>query len=150
MQFSELDLILQFPFDRESKYTLIDVGAHIGSFTKPFAQKGWQVLAFEPEPENRRQLENNLRNYPNVSIIAKAVSDRAGQEVPFYVSSQHWGIHSLKPFHHSHKPKLTVETVRLDAALKELGVKQVSLLKIDVEGADFLALQSFDFSKIQP
>lgn len=150
MQFSELDLILQFPFYRESKCILIDVGAHIGSSAKPFAQKGWQVIAFEPEPENRRQLENNLRNYPNVSIIAKAVSDQIGQDIPFYVSSQHWGIHSLKPFHHSHQSKLTVETVRLDTALKELGVKQVSLLKIDVEGADFLALQSFNFRKIQP
>ncbi|MCL2925605.1 MAG: FkbM family methyltransferase, partial [Trichodesmium sp. MAG_R04] len=150
MQFSELDLILQFPFYRESKCILIDVGAHIGSFAKPFAQKGWQVIAFEPEPENRRQLENNLQNYPNVSIIAKAVSNQTGQDIPFYISSQHWGIHSLKPFHHSHQPKLTVETVRLDIALKELGVNQVSLLKIDVEGADFLALQSFNFSKIQP
>ena len=150
MNFSELELLLNFPFLPNGQLTLIDVGAHIGTSAYPFARKGWQVIAFEPEPENRQQLESNLRNYKNVTIIPKAVSDKAGQVVPFYVSSEHWGIHSLKPFHESHQPQLTVETVRLDETLEELGIKDVSLLKIDIEGADFLAVKSFDFYKIKP
>jgi hypothetical protein len=38
----------------------------------------------------------------------------------------------------------------LDEVLSDLGVDEVTLIKIDVEGADFLALQSFDFSKLHP
>lgn len=150
MNFSELELLIQFPFQRKLKPTLIDVGAHIGTSSHPFARKGWQVIAFEPEPQNLSRLRQNLGDFENVTIIAQAVSDRDGQEVPFYTSSEHWGIHSLKPFHETHKPQLTVKTVRLDTVLNTLKIDDVSLLKIDVEGADFLALQSFDFDRIQP
>lgn len=149
-QFNELELLLKFPYEKSSNQTLVDVGGHVGSFAKRFAKKGWRIIAFEPEPENRRELENNLREFQNVTIIPKAVSNKEGQLVPFYVSSEHWGIHSLKPFHKTHQPKFTVETVRLDQTLKNLDVNEVSLLKVDVEGADFLVLQSFDFNKIKP
>lgn len=150
MNFSELELLIQFPFQRKLKPTLIDVGAHIGTSSSPFARRGWQVIAFEPEPQNLSQLRQNLGDFENVTIIAQAVSDRDGQEVPFYTSSEHWGIHSLKPFHETHKPQLTVKTARLDTVLNTLKIDDVSLLKIDVEGADFLALQSFDFDRIKP
>lgn len=150
MKFSELDLLLQFPFQSKGQAVLVDVGAHAGFVSVKFAQRGWRVISFEPEPENRKDLQERLKSYKDVTIIPKAVSNKEGELVPFYVSSEHWGIHSLKPFHPTHKPTLTVETVRLDKTLNSLGVNHVSLLKIDVEGADFSVLQGFDFDKIQP
>ncbi|MDB5038471.1 MAG: methyltransferase FkbM family, partial [Bacteriovoracaceae bacterium] len=83
-------------------------------------------------------------------IVQKAVSDIPGQIVPFYVSSEHFGIHSLKPFHSSHQPKIEVETVRLDETLDKLNIQNVSFLKVDIEGADLLALKSFDFNRFRP
>jgi len=148
--FSELELLLQFPYKIDQKATLVDVGGHVGSVSKKFAQKGWRVIAFEPEPNNRKELENNLQDFKEITIIPKAVSNEADQLVKFYVSSEHWGIHSLKPFHPTHKPQLVVETVRLDTTLKNLGVTEVNFLKVDVEGADFLVLQGFDFNRMKP
>ena len=150
MNFSEQTLISLFPFSPTKTPTLIDVGAHVGSSSIPFLQKGWGIVAFEPEPENRAQLEENLKLYSSVTIIPKAVSNQAGEKVPFYVSKEHWGIHSLKPYHETHKSEFTVETVRLDQTLRELEIDEVTFLKIDIEGADFLALQSFDFDSYQP
>lgn len=150
MIFSELELLLKFPFEAKSQATLVDVGAHAGFVSVRFSRKGWRVIAFEPEPENRKDLQERLKPYKDVTIIPKAVSNKEGELVPFYVSSEHWGIHSLKPFHPTHKPTLTVETVRLDKTLNRLGVNHVSLLKIDVEGADFSVLQGFDWDKIKP
>lgn len=150
MSFSELQLLLRLKYPMSSKHTLVDVGAHTGGFARPFAKRGWRIIAFEPEPANYQELCANLKDSPNVTCIAKAVSDTTGQGIPFYVSSDHWGIHSLKPFHPTHRPTLMIDTVRLDEALANMGIDQVTVLKIDIEGADFLALKSFDFSRFRP
>jgi FkbM family methyltransferase len=150
LEFSELDLLAMFPYDTRDDHVLVDVGGHVGSVSRVFAQRAWKVIAFEPEPENYRGLCNTLSQYPGAFCIRKAISDVAGQEIPFYVSEEHWGIHSLKPFHPTHKPSITVETVRLDETLQRLGVQGVTLLKVDTEGADFGVLRSFDFKEQRP
>ncbi len=149
-RFSELDLILRYPYSRQSARTLIDVGANVGVFSCALAERDWRVLAFEPEPENFRGLTRNLERFAGAHCVPLAVSDVPGQAVPFYVSSIHSGIHALKPFHPSHAPSVTVETVRLDEFLSGKGIDEVTVLKIDVEGADFPALKSFDFERWRP
>lgn len=149
-EFDECGILRRMQYPSFSKNTIVDVGAHIGTSCIHFAQNDWQVIAFEPEPGNHEELCKNLGNADNITIIPKAVSDVSGQKVPFYVSSEHWGIHSLKPFHPTQHPTLMVETVRLDETLAELKVDDVTVLKIDIEGADFLALRSFDFKRYLP
>ncbi len=149
MQFSEHDLLMRYPF-RNRHPVLVDVGAHHGTFAQRFARQGWQVLAFEPEPKNRAHCQRNLSPFANAHCMPYAVSDVAGQKVPFYVSEEHYGIHALQPFHETHQPTLEVETVRLDAIIAQRGLASVTLLKTDTEGADFLALKSFDFVCYQP
>ena len=148
--FSEVALLQRFGFISDEDNQLVDVGAHIGTFSIPFAAKGWKVVAFEPELENYQALCTNTRSFPKVTCIQKAVSDVAEKDVLFYVSPEHFGIHSLKPFHATHNPSMRVETVRLDKYLEGMGVNEVTVLKIDVEGADFLVLKSFDFDKMKP
>ncbi len=41
-------------------------------------------------------------------------------------------------------------TVRLDQKLRSLDISHVHILKIDIEGADFMALRSFDFIALKP
>ena len=149
IEFSERDLLVSFPY-RGSDPTVVDVGAHVGSFSRPFFKLGWRVIAFEPEPQNRAAFQRSLGSSPRVTCIPKAVSDQTGQLVPFYVSDKHFGIHSLRPFDATHRQSADVETVRLDDALRELDVPSVNVLKVDIEGADFLALRGFDFTKYRP
>ena len=149
-RFSEVALLLKLNYPLNRKNTVVDVGAHTGFFAKPFAKRGWQVIAFEPEPNNYKEFCCNLQSFPDVVCIKKAVFDTSADRVPFYVSSEHWGIHSLKPFHSTHRLEGTVETVRLDEVLAQSQIDHVTILKIDIEGADFMALRSFDFSRFQP
>jgi len=149
MNFSEAILLSGYNYRSTSPF-LIDVGAHHGDVSLMFAKKGWHIIAFEPEKKNRAAFERNLSGFNHVSCVAKAVSDVSGEHVPFYVSDEHYGIHTLKPFHKTHKFAYDVETVRLDDFLRELKVSEVTLLKIDVEGADFLALKGFDFERYNP
>ena len=150
MKYCELDLLLRLAYPVRAQHTLVDVGAHVGGFSRPFAKKGWRVIAFEPEQKNLQELRANLKGFTNVWCVAKAVSETCKQGIPFYLSRDHWGIHSLRPFHPTHDTTVSVDTVRLDETLSDLGINQVTVLKIDIEGADFLALKGFDFGRFQP
>jgi len=147
--FSEVKLLLRYSFAHNNPL-LVDVGGHHGSFSLPFACKGWQVIGFEPEPSNREAFEQNLAKYPNVFCSPRAVSNVSGDNVPFYVSTAHFGIHALKPFHPTHEESCKVETICLNDALIEINAEFVTLLKIDIEGADFLALKGFDIERYHP
>lgn len=149
-QFSELDLLMQYRFSDRDPRLLVDVGAHVGSFCAPFAEKGWRVIAFEPEPNNHQELVERFKDYPNVVCIKKGVSYNSKKEIDFYVSDEHWGIHSLRPFHKTHQRKIKIETVRLDKELAQNSASKVTLLKVDTEGADYSVLQSFDFETNKP
>lgn len=57
---------------------VLELGAHIGSFTVPLAQKCKHVWAFEPQPITRAYLSANmlLNDLNNVTIRHEAISDR--------------------------------------------------------------------------
>jgi FkbM family methyltransferase len=149
--FSEHDLLLRYLGGLKSvARVLVDVGAHHGFVSQKFVALDWHVIAYEPEPSNHAALQQRLGAAKNVTIIQKAVSNQAEEEVNFYRSPDHYGIHSLQPFHESHTETIKVKTIRLDESLVSLGVQEVGCLKIDIEGADFLALQSFDFKSLHP
>ena len=149
MTFTESELLLRYPY-RSKEPVLVDVGGHQGSFSRQFARKGWRVIAFEPEPYNRSIFEQKLAAFDKVTCLPNAVSDKTGDIIPFYVSENHSGIHSIKPFHKTHRATFDIETIRLSDALEALDPPQVTLLKVDIEGADFLALRGFSFDRFHP
>jgi FkbM family methyltransferase len=128
----------------------VDVGAHIGNFSMRFAELGWAVVAFEPDPDNFSELESNLAEYDKATAVRMAVSDETAEGITFYRSTEFWGIHSLAPFDPTHTDELTVPVTRLDDYLRSTGVGHVEILKVDTEGADKLVLDGFDFDTWRP
>ena len=64
--------------------TFIDIGAHVGLFAVPAAMavgRDGRVIAFEPDPDNRRLLTRNVARHglENVTIVDAAVADRQGE-----------------------------------------------------------------------
>ena len=129
--------------------TFVDVGANRGTFTEAFARHGFSVVAFEPHPDLYADLHHRFANDAAVVCVQKAVSDAPGN-LPFYASTEHTGIHSLAPFHPTHRPIGEVAVVTLKDELAALQVASVVALKIDVEGSDLLALRGFDFDRYTP
>ena len=87
----EIEISLNYFKDQDSGI-MIDVGAHHGSTAIPFLKKGWQVIAYEPDPDNREILISNLRGFENKTIRTEAVSDKSGEVVSFYASDESTGI----------------------------------------------------------
>jgi FkbM family methyltransferase len=118
--------------------TVIDIGAHAGYYTFLFADlvgATGRVYAFEPHPRNFAILKRNVERHrlDNVTLIQKAVSDKNCDAI-FYETALSMG-HSLLPVK-SYSNKIFIETVSLSHFLQEEGVKEVGLIKMDVEGGE--------------
>jgi FkbM family methyltransferase len=114
----------------------VDVGAHIGSFLSllvRYAPQGYHT-AIEPSATKSRWLE---RKFPAVTVMPVAVSNENGNAV-FEEDQARPGYSRLRGEAASRDALCyEVETRRLD----DLCIKRVDLLKLDVEGAELLALR---------
>jgi FkbM family methyltransferase len=130
-----------------------DIGAHFGYHSLALAALGGEVVAFEPNQYNAERLQANLERNPklakHVRHLPLAVSDRDG-EVTFVESGDLKGKSSgshlaeatppLEGKHYQDFTRRKVRAVRMDSLIAE-GEKAPDVVKIDIEGAEYLALQ---------
>lgn len=132
---------------------MVDVGAHHGSAFAPFLDRGWRIVAFEPDNANRAVLIERLAERPIkdlVEIDARAVGADSRSGVDFYRSELSTGISGLSAFHDSHQAAQHVDVVSLTDALAERHVDRVNFLKIDTEGHDLFVLRGFPWDRFTP
>jgi len=127
---------------------VIDIGAHIGYFTRIFSRlvgRNGKVYAFEADPENFSLLKKNTKHLRNVEIYQLAVSDRQGT-IDFYHYDEKAGCHSTLPNVplDYKKRKISVAANTLDAVLAEAGSPRVDVVKMDIEGGESAALRGMD------
>ncbi len=137
--------------DRGSRGLMLDVGGHHGESFDEFAEHGWTVHCFEPNPANHEQIERRKRNLSgNVTIFPVAVSNKAERDLTFFLSDESTGISSLHPFHETHRKGFTVDAVTLADHCESHNISHIDFLKIDVEGHDFFVLQGINWDKQKP
>jgi FkbM family methyltransferase len=146
----EVELVHRLLREGAGGRVMIDVGAHKGAALEAFARDDWHVLAFEPDPDNRDELEEFCRGQENVEIDNRAVSNREADELPWFRSDISSGISSLEAFHESHESAGCVEVTTLARALEQHKIEQVDFLKIDAEGTDLFVLQGFPWDWLKP
>ena len=125
--------------------TILDIGAHKGSYSLLFASlmhDTGRVLAFEPDPANSVWIRKNIEanNYQCIELRQFALSDSEGTAT-FYAADGLGSLMSNPSVRVVHKEPLPVQTRTLDNVLNEEGIRGVDLMKIDVEGADLLVLR---------
>ena len=123
----------------------VDVGGNKGDFAllaARLAGENGKVVCIKPEPTNhgwiRRSIE--LNDYKNIHLCNLALSDRDGA-CTLYLGTKS-GFHTLlSGAPDRDKGSVTVKTRTLDNLLRELEVRAVNILKIDVEGAEVQVLK---------
>jgi FkbM family methyltransferase len=131
--------------------TVLDCGANIGIFTTMMAErvgpKG-QVHSFEPDPviceDLKRVLHVNAFNW--VTVNQMALSNTEGEalfckvtELDVRRESSHLSVTGYSP-EKTNTQEFSVPTTTLDAYVEKNGIFP-KLIKIDVEGAEFLVLE---------
>ena len=127
--------------------TFVDVGGNWGYYTLLAAHLtgvSGKVVSFEPDPRLFPILNHNIsyNKLTHVKALQVAAADEDGllTLAGFEENSGKRGLSRLVNDGDITGPKFQVQTRTIDAALDELCVGQVDLLKMDIEGAEELAL----------
>lgn len=106
----------------------IDVGAHIGVWSRRLALSNFHVHAFEPHPENFNCLRENTQDL-NVRAYEYGVADVAGRMAickDAQANSGMWHVDTQpREFQTSNVPMVTLDSQ---------DIANVGLIKLDVEG----------------
>lgn len=131
--------------------TFVDIGAHIGYYSlkaAPVVGPGGRVIAVEPNPATVRRLRDNIRASRAdgvVSVQPVACSDTETSLELFAAPEHNTGETSLSRRNASQGGQVVasyrVRARPLDDILKESGIGRVDVVKIDVEGAEYLVLK---------
>lgn len=112
---------------------IIDGGALNGSSSIDFAKQGSEqtkVLAFEAVPSLYEKCRENVKNYPNITIVPYALWN---QKDTFYIENNQGGSFITK---NKTENSETCHSVPLDDYYRENPVTDCSLIKLDIEGAE--------------
>ena len=113
---------------------VLDLGAHIGLYTVLLSRVADEVIAFEPTEFTRKILEQTiaLNRCKNVTIRSEGISDNSTTAIFYDTGDRVSNANSLIPL----GSPIEIQTITID----DLN-KKVDFMKIDIEGAELLALQ---------
>lgn len=136
--YDEMNFLLRYLHPEDS---ILDIGANVGVYTLLAASKiqAGSVHSFEVLPKNYARLQENLRlnQFCQVKTYQIAVSDQPGTVGLNLAEGD-----SMPFITHSETNKtITVPTDTLDNLLQNQFVTNLTLVKMDIEGAELLALK---------
>ena len=133
-------LIKQGKIKTGTDNVFVDVGACRGLYTWFLGMQlrgSGKIYSIEMHPEIYQSLHDNLGHVTNVEVINAAITD-CNETVEYYEGSDE-ETHGLIMLHTSkNKVAGKIQGITLDTLLKD--EKQISVIKIDVEGAELKVL----------
>ena len=125
--------------------TFFDVGTNIGSYSlvaSKIVGNSGKVYSFEPVFKTLKKLTETVErnNFNNIQIEKKIVSDK-NESINIYASpDDNIGMSSIVKKFENVKPE-SVPSVILDEYIIAQKIKKITLVKIDVEGAELAVLK---------
>jgi len=140
---SEIDFTIEIISELQPTDTYFDIGSCIG-FTAIAAAKNQRcrVFAFEPDRELAGHLRHNIELNgvaDKIQVNEWAVSDTDGT-IDFFTSGAAGASPSLAQTQNQSN-KVTVQTRTIDTAVKDNTLVHPSVIKLDIEGAELMALK---------
>lgn len=153
-------------------FGLVVIGAHSGIFLKDLISEyvNQKILLVEPVPYNYQILENVYKDHPDILICKNAILDKVKKDNFYYVKKnsipklgKHWAsqIGSFDKKHIlNHKNKrfniqeediqsTEVEFITFSDLIKKYSINSIDKLQIDVEGAEYMIMNSINYQEIK-
>jgi len=123
--------------------TILDIGANYGVYSLAFSSIGQNTKIIAVEPFNFYKniiIENaKMNKFKNIIFINKVVSNHNGFCNLDY-SRSYTTASIIKKFKLKKKIK-KVKSITIDNLIKKLNIKKLNFIKMDIEGAELLALK---------
>jgi FkbM family methyltransferase len=142
--FGEQEMLNSVLSDLRSGSVFLDVGSNLGMFTvfaaKAAGSRG-MVYAFEPETQAYARLTENIRlnSINNVKVFKQGLSDTRGHSK--LLLGQQDGVSQSSRISEAVGKSEVVEIVQYDWLMENQEFPVPKVVKIDVEGHEFAALQ---------
>lgn len=128
------NLAYKFPIKEEPK-VIIDLGANVGFTSIYFLNKfpKSKIIAVEPDNSNYKMLKMNTENYSNFFSYNKGIWNK-----PSYLEIKDNGLGSwgLSVHESISKSEDSIETITLNQIIENHSLRQIDILKIDIEGSE--------------
>ncbi|AYQ31231.1 FkbM family methyltransferase [Runella sp. SP2] len=131
-----------------------DVGLHLGYDTKLYLSKGYKVVAIEANPNLTNLINGQFSRYikeNKLTLLNVAVANTDSGIVPFYISqtgSERSSLQKIMAERKGEVTKIDIRTRTLSSLFEEFGTPYYC--KIDIEGYDYIALDSLIGSDNRP
>jgi FkbM family methyltransferase len=122
---------------------VLDIGAAWGCYTFPAAMNGAYVYAFEPRADAVISLRDKSRKLgleKRCSIIQLAVTDTSDQVIDLNDALTFGTRYSILDGAQEARASMRARTITIDDAVDRLGLRRVDWIKVDIEGAEILAI----------
>ena len=111
---------------------VFDLGGYLGDFTAAIIERyNCKAYIFEPHPEYFTKCIERFSSYENVMVLNYGLA-----EGKFLLSNQSDGSSFINP-NHTQKDGINCIMRDFSSVLKELDVKNIDLMKINIEGGEF-------------
>lgn len=124
----------------EQEDVFYDVGANVGTYACLCTAVCEHVVAFEPVPENRDRLKENLSLNANAdrwTVVPVALSDMHGSAT----MERHGELPGSGAHRFAEDGELIVDQESADSLIESEGLPTPDVVKIDVEGAELSVLE---------
>ena len=124
---------------------VLDLGAYCGlsaaTFSEAVGPTG-RVISFEPDPENAEALQLNLPpdRFPNVTIVPAAIC--GAPKTLWFSCEGNMGSRVVDDPSANRDRLVAVRGVNLEGVMREFGLDRVDIVKMDIEGAEYEAIES--------
>jgi FkbM family methyltransferase len=123
--------------------TILDIGANYGVYCLAFSSigKNTKIIAVEPFNFYKNIITENakINKFKNINFINKVVSNHNGFCNLDY-SRSYTTASIIKKFRLKKKIK-KIKSITIDNLIKKLNIKKLNFIKMDIEGAELLALE---------
>jgi FkbM family methyltransferase len=136
----------ELPLAREAVRTVLDIGANVGATALYFSQifPNASIYAFEPAPDNFAVLAKNVANCARIRAFNFALGPQDAT-LELYASDNpvNFGGYSLHATGSDTSKRVSIPVRNVAAVLAELGLREIDVVKVDTEGAEWDILTAF-------